>query len=372
MKIGIITFWKSKDNYGQILQSFALQEYLRKHGQTPFLIRYEDNIKLGPKFKFNGLPRYLFHLHKYVKWFVLQNIIKHKDAKYQKSVAEVDRHFSDFMNANITHTPEVYTEKSIRQNPPKADVYICGSDQVWAGDWAYYLDFAPDDMPKIAYAPSLGGLTTFAPEYEDHMKALLSRFSFIGMREQSGVDVCHRMGRKDAVKVIDPTLLLTREDYDRIRLSSKQDNPYLLMYILGNPMVCKVDDIFEYARIRGLDVKYVTSGHADNHEHIYAQVGEWIDLIANAEMVVTNSFHGTVFSLIYHTPFITIPLNNGFDRMNTRVEELLTNAELLSQLYTGDFSKCNPAPDFGKFDAYRTYQEAFSHRHLAQFIHGMK
>lgn len=368
MKIGIITYWKAKDNYGQILQSFALQEYLRKHGHEPFLMRYNDNPRLEATFKWSRILIYLLKLPIYVSWFVKQKQMQNKVTKYEQSVVNVDRHFTDFMRTNIAHTEEVYTEENIRQNPPVADAYICGSDQIWAGDWAYYLDFAPDDKPKIAYAPSLGGLTKFPIEYEEHMKALLARFSFIGMREQSGVDVCHRLGRKDAVKVVDPTLLLTREDYDKVRISTKCDKPYLLMYILGNPMACKVEEIFEYAKSRGLDVKYVTSGHADNHEHIYAQVGEWIDLIANADMVITNSFHGTVFSLIYHTPFITIPLNNGYERMNTRVEELLMEGGLTSQLYKGNLAQCHANPDFSQFDVYRKTQENFSHDCLAKYI----
>lgn len=368
MKIGVITFWTTKDNYGQILQGFALQQYLRNHGHDSFLIRYQDTVKEGASFKWYRVLTYLLKLPTYISWYVKQKQKQYKTAKYEQSVANVDRHFTDFMRVNINYTEEVYTEDTIRQNPPVADAYICGSDQVWAGDWAYYLDFAPDNKPKIAYAPSLGGLTNFAPVYEEHMKSLLARFSFIGMREQSGVDVCHRLGRKDAVKVVDPTLLLTREDYDKVRISTKCDKPYLLMYILGNPMACKVEEIFEYAKSRGLEVKYVTSGHADNYEHIYAQVGEWIDLIANAEMVITNSFHGTVFSLIYHTPFITIPLNNGYERMNTRVEELLKEGGLTSQLYKGNLTQCSPNPDFSQFDIYRESQEKFSYDCLSKYI----
>lgn len=368
MKIGIITFWTTKDNYGQILQSFALQQYLRNHGHEPFLIRYQDTVKDGAFFKWSRIFRYVLQLPKYVSWYINHKKQQHKAEQYQLSVANVDRRFVDFFLTNIKYTEEIYTEESIRQNPPVADAYICGSDQIWAGDWAYYLDFATDDKPKIAYAPSLGGITSFTPEYEQHMKNLLSRFSFIGMREQSGVEVCHRLGRTDAVKVVDPTLLLSKEDYDKVRIPTKHDKPYLLMYILGNPMACKVEEIYEYAKTRGLVVKYVTFGHADNYEHLYPQVGEWIDLIANADMVITNSFHGTVFSLIYHTPFITIPLNHGYERMNTRVEELLNASRLSSQLYSGELISCDDTPNFSSFDVYRKEQEETSFKHLHKYI----
>lgn len=82
------------------------------------------------------------------------------------------------------------------------------------------------------------------------MRELLTRFSFIGMREQSGVDVCHRLGRMDAVKVVDPTLLLTQTDYDRLRINTKSlaQKPYLFAYILGNPMDFDMRDIYVYAK----------------------------------------------------------------------------------------------------------------------------
>lgn len=368
MHIGIITFWTSKDNYGQLLQCYALQTYLKKLGHTPFLIRYQNNPTIEAKFKFYKLFVYLRNLPSYIRWFVKEKNIKRNRSKYEIKENHNDRQFARFIDEHISYTEQIYTEEEINKNPPLADAYICGSDQIWGGDKAYYLNFAPQDKPRIAYAPSLGGLMSFAPEYEEQLKSLLQQFQFIGMREKTGMEVCHRLGRKDAVHVIDPTLLLTREDYDIVRIATKHDRPYLLMYILGNPMACSVEEIFEYAKSRNLEVKYVTSGHLDNHEHIYAQVGEWIDLIANADMVITNSFHGTVFSLIYHTPFITIPLNKGYERMNTRVEELLTEGGLTSQLYKGSLAQCNVNPDFNQFDAYRKFQERFSYDCLVPYI----
>lgn len=367
MKIGIITFWTTKDNYGQILQSFALQQYLRNHGHDPFLIRYQDTPREGAFFKWSRIFKYVLQLPKYAKWFIGERLKSRNANKYAKSVVNIDRHFNDFMDANIRYTDTVFTKESIIQNPPIADAYICGSDQIWAGDWAYYLDFAPDEKPKIAYAPSLGGFTGFTPEYEKRMSELLARFSFIGMREQTGVEVCHRLGRTDAIKVVDPTLLLSREDYDKVRIPTEHDRPYLLAYILGNPMSCKIDEIFTFAKEQNLNIKYVTSGHADDLEHIYPQVGEWIDLIANAEMVVTNSFHGTVFSLIYNTPFITIPLNQGFERMNTRVIELLKASALECRLYNGNLQS-NTEVSFTQFNKYKSQQELMSREILLSSI----
>lgn len=366
MKIGIITFWTSKDNYGQILQCYALQQYLRNKGHQPFLIRYTGPIGKKASFKLRNLYKYII---KFPTYFSLL-INERNSAKYEKSVVNKNRHFDLFIKDNITCTEEIYTSDSIMINPPKADAYICGSDQIWGGDWAYYLDFAPDNKPKIAYAASLGGITSFSPDYENKMKELLKRFDFIGMREQSGVDVCHRLGRKDAIKVVDPTLLLDKSDYDKIRKSSKglYNKPYILAYILGNPMICDIKEIYKYAQKIGLEVKYVTSGKADNKEHIYPQIGEWIDLIANAEMVITNSFHGTVFSLIYNKPFITIPLKNEYSRMNTRVFELLDAVQLNDHIYNGNFSILEKNISFLPYQEYCKRQQYFSYIHICKIL----
>lgn len=370
MKIGIITFWTTKDNYGQILQCFALQQFLRNKGHQPFLIRYKEANVAKASFKLNNVLKYIMKFPSYVSWYMKEKERKRNADKYAKSTINVNRHFDQFMKDFVACTEQIYTKDMLLSDPPLADAYICGSDQVWGGDWAYYLDFAPDDKPLIAYAPSLGGITSFSSDYERKMRELLTRFSFIGMREQSGVDVCHRLGRMDAVKVVDPTLLLTQTDYDRLRINTKSlaQKPYLFAYILGNPMDFDMRDIYVYAKKRGLEVKYATSGKADDYEHIYPQIGEWIDLIANAEIVVTNSFHGTVFSLIYNKPFITILLNKGYERMNTRVLELLKCANLTNRIYDGDLMKFTESVNFSSFNGYRLMEEQQSSSYLSIYI----
>lgn len=125
-----------------------------------------------------------------------------------------------------------------------------------------------------------------------------------------------------------------------------------------------------YARKRDLEVKYVaSSGQGDDYEHIYPQIGEWLDLIANADMVITNSFHGTVFSILFERPFANIPLNAGFERMNTRNLELLNASGLDKQIYRGSLDEIPIRDiDFSHFRAYRKKEEERSHRYITQFI----
>lgn len=357
MKIGVITFCNSKDNYGQMLQIYAMQCFLRKMGHECFLIRYNDSPKATASFKWSKIMTYLCKFPQYVIWYIQQKKENCRQKAYAASAqsSNVARRFDDFLNDNVEMTPLIYDEKSIIDNPPQADAYVCGSDQIWCGDWAYYLNFAPEDAIKIAYAPSMGGITNFSPEYEAEMKRLIHRLDFVGMREKSGVEVCKRLGRTDAVKVVDPTLLLDTDDYDKIRIPVTTRKPYLFLYLLGNPIGYKTKYFYDYANSKGLDVVYVASqGRIDEYDKFPAQVGEWIDLLSNAEMVITNSFHCTVFSLIYHRRVVTVPLVGGYERMNTRINELLENAELERLILNDDINRYQPEDwDFSRFDIYK-------------------
>ena len=199
------------------------------------------------------------------------------------------------------------------------------------------------------------------------IKKYLSRFDFVGVREQSGVDLCHRLGISKAVRVVDPTLLLTCDDYARIQIKTKKAKRYLFLYLLGSPITCRISTIYRFARKKGLEVVYVASqGQSDRRKKTYPQIGEWIDYIANAEIVVTNSFHGTVFSLIYQKKFVTLPLTKGYERMNVRIEELLQVCKLDFAIYNGNLSKIyNREFDFSTFLDYQKIEKNKSDKYLA-------
>lgn len=285
------------------------------------------------------------------------------------------RRFWQFIEQHINKTSKRYSTEELHTNPPEADVYICGSDQVWSHDPSYFLDFVPEGKVRLAYAPSFGGISRFTPEYAARLSYLLGKFRAVSCREQSGVNICHRLGRSDAVKVVDPTLLLTAEDYDRVRQPRQPGRPYLLLYLLGSPIEMKVSEVYDYAAKRGLQVVYVASqGKVDSYPKLYASIGEWIDLTAGAELVVTNSFHSAVFSLIYHRPFVLVPLTGGFSRMNTRTEELLHATGLESRCYRGSLAEVadGEALSFEVFDAYiareRAQSQMFLERGLAPMV----
>lgn len=369
MKVGVITFSNSKDNYGQILQCYAMQVFIKTLGHNPYLIRYNETIEDPTGFKLVNLHKYIFKLPVYVKWYVERLRHKKIEAQYSSIAASHDRKFDEFIKKRMESTELLYGPETITDCPPKADAYICGSDQIWGGSWPYYLSFAPDEAIKIAYAPSLGGLTTFTPEYESEMKRLLSRLDFIGMREQSGVDTCIKLGFHETKKVVDPTLLLDAEDYRSIAIDHKSSLPYLFCYLLGNPTSCKISEIYDYAYSHNLDVRYVANQRIDDFPKIYPTIEDWIGYIADADRVVTNSFHCVVFSLILHKPVIYLPLNDGYERMNCRIDELLDSIDLEQLRYQGDLAKVDLSNiNFKRFDEWKKQEVSKSRSILSNLL----
>lgn len=344
MKIGAVTFWHGNDNYGMILQCWALQTYLRKLGHDPFVIRYNP-IGCFPK-------RWLKALIKRIKCFVSKSF-REEVRKENLLIAEKvfhypERKFEEFREQYLTFSKlEYHYIEKLRMFPPNADCYICGSDQIWAGSlksrntWGYYLGFGKSNTKRIAYAPSFGyNLNT-----KDSIKLLgkaLSRFDAISCREWNGVDLCKEHGY-EATKVEDPTLLLTAEDYASIMSEKLYDN-YIFIYSLN---IEKPEDIYWE------DIKSAYPNHkivvtpssgfipgreifGDEVEYRYATPGEWLSLIAHSDLVVTSSFHGIVFSILFNKKFAFVPLKGKREATNNRVLDLLSELDCLSATVISD------------------------------------
>lgn len=340
MKVAILTFWTGLDNYGQTLQSYALQYFLRRKGYDAYVVRYQAHLKKDLQWWI----RIPFKIVKYVYWFFFQrekfNI--YSTSRRQNKIVRMEndihpRNFEKFKDKYISFSKESYDRYSLFKRPPEADVYIAGSDQIWSWlDPGFYLQFAPKGKKCIAYAPSFGGMK-LNDRSRKVLKSYLRRFSVLAMRERDGVDLCKSVGREDAFLVLDPTLLLSSGDYSSISVPVKQTTDYLFLYLLGNDMNFDISSVYDWADKHHLTVKYVASqGKMDNYEKIYPNVDEWLGLILGAKYVVTNSFHGTAFSVIMNKKFLTIPLCGAFSRMNGRVVDLLDKLGLCNRIYSGD------------------------------------
>ncbi len=352
MRIGIVTFWQSDDNYGQQLQCWALQRYLKRLGHESFLIRY--------LYKESVWRKWLKIMVKTALIYPLLGWWRHRDIRRMEAVNRVKnevRRFEEFRNSHINQTQRIYgTLKELRQDPPVADVYIAGSDQIWhpvllrrKDDRVFWLDFGEDKVRRIAYAVSYG-VDEWPSGLQAELSRRLSRFDALSVREGSGVSICQAAG-KEAVHVLDPTLLLSKDDY----LSLMEDipgksSPYMYIYSIN---ISKKEDI-RWSELRGFAEReglslIVTpaSGYLPGRElfegveYCYATIPEWLSLIRYSGFVVTTSFHGVVFCICFHKPFIYFPLLGTHAKGNSRVLNLLSKLSLSDNVWkaSGDFER---------------------------------
>lgn len=331
MKIGIMTFWWSQDNYGQLLQCYALQKYLRDAGHDAYLIRYNSQSDYVPLPFYERLKK-ACNITDVVK-FLCRKI---KEKKSRLEIIDNPRFFDNFRDENIVSSENVYNHFSeLTIEPPDADLYIVGSDQVWSSIMspiksyenvtnAFFLNFGSKEVRRISYAASWGA-DKITDEYIKFISPLLERFSSVSVREEKGIELCRKCKRDDAICVPDPTFLLTAEDYASAFINEKKyiEEKYVVLYLLNNPFMFNLDLIYEWAKEKNLKVKYITgNGLVDKYDKIYPSIPEWLELINNAEYIITNSFHCSVFSLLFKKKFAVIPLVGAYKGLNSRMDSL--------------------------------------------------
>lgn len=330
MKIGIITFWDSQDNYGQIMQSYALNTYLTNAGHEAFIIRYKPYCKKKSRNLLKCLNPF------YVKAY----LVYRKELKRMERVVGVERDFDSFRKKYVKYTDKVYNgfEQLWLEDWSSFDAFICGSDQIWSPKPeeqlnAYFLQFAPFKSFRIAYAPSFGR-KDLPRDYQSQLKKLLCHFDAVSVRESEGVKICGDAG-VDCQLVCDPTLLLKKADYQRIVGETKRERS-AFCYMIKWDTLCPIDELREYVQGNFDGVSYFcTDGQKRIFEYETNQTIEnWILSIQKSQISLTNSFHGVVFSILSHTPFVAFPLCGESAAMNNRLYSLLERLELTSRIYS--------------------------------------
>ena len=332
MRIGIITQFGSKDNYGQVLQSLALCTMLKNMGHNAFVIQYCPKGILSPR---NRIIRCLKSIYKYYK------IVTKKGVQYQDYLLDKKNRIREFDVFRGKYLPmsecKYYDLNQLRKNPPAADCYITGSDQVWGqllnneNNKTFFLDFGGDSVRRISYAASFAR-NDYPDELKGELKKQLSKFHAISVREPEGVEICKRLGYNQTQLVLDPTLLLTKKDYEQYISAKQHPNTSLFIYCINinNGDDIRWNEINEYANQKNLHITVTTAtGYLPGYEileganYLYATIGEWLGNINNAQYVATTSFHGVVFSIIFNKDFIFIPLKGLHQQGNNRVIRLL-------------------------------------------------
>ena len=332
MNIGIITCWKPDDNYGTQIQCFALQTYLRTKGHNAFLIRYlrnNDQVKI---------PLAQRKLRNVINPIKIARVVYVRllSKRLQKFGNEHDRHSPEFRTRYLNQTKDYPSIFALQECPPAADLYIVGSDQVWNINYrqinnirAHFLNFGSKNTKRISYAASFGfDRDRLSKEYAETVLPFLKDFDGVSVREQSGIDICRKIGVENAIQVCDPTLLIEPEEYiecfEKEKICLPQED-YVLVYNLSATSRLNVYEIKQWAEKQQCKLVYITGhGKNDRIEKIYPTVPEWVYLIANAKYVITNSFHGAVFSLMFHRKLAVFPITgSAFGNPNARFDTLI-------------------------------------------------
>ena len=322
MKIGVITL-PLHNNFGGILQAYALQKALRRLGHKAVLIDRLKYLTVGPWYK-----KYPIYLKRAIQKHLLRkDIIVKVDAEINRVPKTIARNTDSFIDK---HIKRVFTKDFTNIAEKDFNAIIVGSDQIWRPKYFFstienaYLDFAKEwSIKRIAYAASFG---TDEWEYNDEQTrncaTLLKRFNAVSVRESSAVNLCKEKFAVRAEHLLDPTMLLEKKDYIRLMTRAKSDEK-LFCYILdnGNEKEKIVDTISKAMCIVPF---YINSKYEDEKapllERIQQPVEKWLRAFQDAEFVITDSFHACVFSIIFNKPFIVY---GNKERGWTRFESLL-------------------------------------------------
>lgn len=332
MKVGIVTIFDRIPNYGNKLQNYAA-------------------IKIGEKYNFEISTlvteiqnSYLYTMLKIFFSFITgykidMQFIRYKTYKFHK------------FNKKYLKSSNILLKG--KDPSDKFDYFIVGSDQVWNTAWwndlkkeAFLLTFARPEQ-KVCIAPSFG-VSELPEEWKSHFKKWLPTFPMLSVREEAGAKIIKELTGQDAEVVIDPTLMLDADEWRKIekkhKIRKKDNNKYIFKYFLGGEETKNKEYIDCIAKENHFEIIDIM----DNNSCVFASgPSEFLDFIDNAELVCTDSFHATVFSILFGKPFLIMnrKVTDSAPQMSSRIETLLKKLNLEERLQGNvtkeDIFNCN-------------------------------
>ena len=313
MKIGILTL-PQETNYGGILQAFALQYILRKMGHDVMTI---------DRHRRRGYSSWFIHIGSFIsrqlKYYMLHKNVSTKWIPYptDEEYAYISQNTQRFIDRNMLLTRRIYVDQiEDIEKEYQFDAYIVGSDQVWLDYYCpnSFLDFVKrPNVKRVTYAASCGMKSFFSDENKVmKCKELAHTFTGISVREKGLVSLCKEKLGINAKWVLDPTMLLTEAEYKKAIVPAVSENPIVFSYILdGNNykwnLVKQFASKMQLPIIEGNSQKnYIKNPKTRIEACVYPSVDDWLNNMLRAEFVITDSFHGTVFSILFNKPFLTI------------------------------------------------------------------
>ncbi len=321
MKIGILTFhFPENKNFGASMQSYAVYKMVEKLGYNAELINF-------------NLVRSTFKV-------MIKRIVLLKE--FEDRIE--GKNFFEYSKKFLKKSKHSFFSLDLKKSNKDYDIFIVGSDQVWRGIWFgsmakhYFFDFVDENKKKIAYAASFGvDFWEGNKELTEEIKPLIKRFNSVSVREESGIDICKKtFGINNAVCVLDPTLMISKEDYQPI-LDDWQDKSHLNKKYIAHMLLDDDEKLRNesqnIANYLKADINYIKGKYKKilwKNYFLYNKVSQWLTYLKDAELVITDSFHCTVFSLIFHKKFVVVA---NPERGTARLETLLGKVGLKDRFF---------------------------------------
>lgn len=341
-----ITFHASH-NCGSFMQAYALQQFLRQNKYKNEIIDFSNDGQRNfykPFFQNNSIKN------------IIKNIIL---LPHRRILSQTFTNYENFIKSNLVLSKQSFHNNAeLKKQDFCYDTYISGSDQIWNitiedSDTAYFLDFINSEQAcKIAYAPSFGAkrIANFVDSAQlQHYKKMLSTYDFLSIREKNGQKWIKEMINSEVPIVLDPTLLLNRSDYEKLERPYEgiPHHPYIFYYAPSydrriNSLVKKIAKKYKLKVVVWNPRNYYLKGMNLSNFILPPRQnpGVYLSLIRDAEMVITTSFHGTIFSTIYNKNFWTIKngeMFNDDDRVKTLIEQLHISDRLIPATFNQEF-----------------------------------
>ncbi len=304
-KIGIFTWCNRGVNYGQTLQAFAMYRIMRKMGCQAKLIQYRKRIEEEPVNHDLGNP-YANSIYEFF-WGLYR-----AGSDFWKEKIK----FNIFTKRYIKTSDFCYDKQKAEREIEDCDVIVCGSDQIWnpaSFDPVYFLNLGKESLKRISYAPSINDDIDFEKKKHIYrrMSDCLKRMDALSVREDIGVTIIEKISGFHAVQVLDPTLLLPCTEWDKVASKRLLHKPYLICYVLGE-IAQQEETIVRIAKERGIsNIYFINTRNTQNYQKQSKELKElkgigpkeFVSLIKYADVVFTDSFHATAFSINYQKEF---------------------------------------------------------------------
>ncbi len=367
MKTSVITLHTVK-NYGSVLQTYATQKEFERAGSPVEFVDYwrKDNLD-------DGLLRRIVTGSSFWGKDPLRRAIF--TAIKFPSIRRQIHVFNGFLKRYIHLSPRRYLSiEELKKDPPTADLYCTGSDQVWNSDWnagiekPYFLEYVPEGGKCIAYAASFGKEELTHEEMET-IRPFLRKYSSIAMREQSGVRILDEMGFPGNIQIADPTLILEADEWKKLMSGRKIRQSYLLVYQLNKNWAF---DAYAQRLAKKMGLKLVRLAY--DYHHIFKkghlvccpQVEEWISLFYYADFVLTDSFHGTAFSINFNRQFAVIYPQKFSGRLSSLLK--LTDLESRAVKDFNDLSVAEQRIDYDPVNRFLSEERIRANRFLKETL----